>query len=228
MSTPTSSPDRERVGVRYVSDAVKRDHRTLEKLYTTLGGGGGGDSPPPDPELQRELQQRLCWELARHLVAMNLFIFPGTTRRASQGNQNAKDRQADLARLRERMLDFRAVRVSPDPSSADGDVDVNGDGGEGGGEDEFRGALSRLREDLARHIRDVERTDMVAIEKMLSGEESERLASDFGATVFFIPPEVRGGPEGGEGVRAPFGSIDELLDASAGELLGVLEGFPRE
>lgn len=79
-----------------------------------------------------------------------------------------------------------------------------------------------------RHIRDVERTDMVVIEKMLSGEESERLASDFGATVFFIPPEVRAGPEGHEDARAPFESPEALLDASVGELMEVLDGFPRE
>ncbi|ROV93064.1 hypothetical protein VSDG_07391 [Cytospora chrysosperma] len=217
MSSPTSSPDRNRVGVRYVSDAVKHDHRSLEKLYTALLAGDDTGNPAGADQQQREqLQQRFCWELARHLVAMDLFIFPGTTRRASQGNQNAKDRQAGLGLLRDKLLGLHAV-VS---RGRDGDGDP-----EGG---EFREALAGLRGDLAQHIRDVERTDMVVIEKMLSGEESERLASDFGATVFFIPPEVRAGPEGHEDVRAPFESLEALLDASVAELMGVLEGFPRE
>lgn len=211
MSSPTSSPDCNRVGVRYVSDAVKHDHRSLEKLYTALLAGDDTGKPAGADQQQREqLQQRFCWELARHLVAMDLFIFPGTTRRASQGSQNAKDRQAGLGLLRDKLLGLHAI-VSRDR--------------EGG---EFREALAGLRGDLARHIRDVERTDMVVIEKMLSGEESERLASDFGATVFFIPPEVRAGPEGHEDLRAPFESLDALLDASVAELMGVLEGFPRE
>ncbi|ROW15841.1 hypothetical protein VPNG_02474 [Cytospora leucostoma] len=207
MSTPSSSPDRERIGVRYVSDAVKRDHRSLEKLYATLSDTGSTD----DAEHKRELQQRFCWELARHLVAMNLFIFPGTSRRASQGNRSAMDRQKDFALLRGRLLDLSAAR--------DGDEDE---------EEGFRGLLAQLREGLARHIREVERADLVAIEKVLSGEESERLASDFEASVFFIPPEVRAGPEGKGGVRAPFETIGALLDASAEELSGVLDGFPRD
>lgn len=207
MSTPTSSPDRNRVGVRYVSDAVKCDHRSLEKLYTSLLAADNASSPTGAGR-QLELQQRFCWELARHLVAMNLFIFPGTTRRASQGSQSAKDRQKDFAVLRSELLGFHAVRDPSDPR--------------------FGEALARLREDLARHIKDVERTDLVAIEKVLTEEESERLASDFEATVYFIPAEVRVGPEGGEDVRAPFEGLEELVDASVGELMGALEGLPRE
>ncbi|KAK7749552.1 hypothetical protein SLS53_000128 [Cytospora paraplurivora] len=202
MSIPSSSPDRERIGVRYVSDAVKRDHRSLEKLYATLTDTGSTN----DAEHKREFQQRFCWELARHLVAMNLFIFPGTSRRASQGNRNAMDRQKDFALLMGKLLDLSAARD----------------------DEEFRGLLVQLREGLTRHIRDVERADLVAIEKVLSGEESERLASDFEASVFFIPPEVRAGPEGKEDIRAPFESIGALLDASMEELKGILDGFPRD
>ncbi|KUI52751.1 hypothetical protein VP1G_00262 [Cytospora mali] len=204
MSSPTSSPDSKRIGVRYVSDAVKCDHRTLERLYTTLAD----EVSPNDAPRQHELQQRFCWELARHLVAMNLFIFPGTTRRASQGNQNAMGRQKDFAILRDKLLAFHAVRDLAAPA--------------------FRAALVQLKEDLARHIKDVERTDMVAIEKVLSGEESERLASDFGATAFFVPPEVRVRPEGKEHIRGPFESIRDLLDASVSDLMVALEGFPRD
>lgn len=243
MSSPTtSSPERERIGVRFVSDAVKRDHRSLERLYTALLADTDGV-----PDRRRELQRRLCWELARHLVAMNLFVFPGTTRRASQGNENARGRQQDFAVLRERLLDLEAAGGGRE---GDGVVeDGEGDGEAGGhplsplsssGQDQhsdFRGALLRLKEVLVRHIKDVERTDLVAIEKVLSGEESERLARDFEATIFFIPADVRAGSdglegvegaEGAEGVKAPFKTIKELLDANVGELMGYLEGFPRD
>lgn len=218
MSTPSSSPDRERIGVRYVSDAVKRDHRSLERLYAALSDTGSTEGA----EHKRALQQRFCWELARHLVAMNLFIFPGTSRRASQGNRNAMDRQEDFALLREKLLDLSAAAARDDDDDDD-EVEEEEEGGAA-----FRVLLVQLREGLARHIRDVERGDLVAIEKVLSGEESERLASDFQASVFFIPPGVRAGPEGKEGVRAPFESIGALLDAGAEELAGLLDGFPRD
>lgn len=75
----------------------------------------------------------------------------------------------------------------------------------------------------------MERTDLVAIEKVLSGEESERLARDFDATVLFIPPGFREEPEEEEGdVPAPFESVGALLGASVTELKGVLESFPKE
>jgi hypothetical protein len=208
MPSPPKSPT---IGIRYISDAVKSDHRLLERLYASLS------SSPPAKQTQKEqgvLCSRLAWELARHLVAMELFIFPGTAHRAGQGNQAAQDRQRDLAQLRGEVRALSAAGAGPD-----------GDGEE----EKLAAAVGELGGHLGRHIRDVERVDLVNIESVLSGQESEDMAKDFERTVFFIPHGVRD-DDGDDnfGVEAPYKSVEGLLDAEPGELRAAMEKFPRE
>lgn len=105
-----SLPTMSGIGVRFVSDEVKRDHRDLEELYKRLlqavdddgggGGGGGHDDQGSEGTMTATaalLQSRFSWELARHLVAMQLFVFPGTEQRADEGNGKALRRRGDLA-----------------------------------------------------------------------------------------------------------------------------------
>lgn len=215
MPSPPKSPT---IGIRYISDAVKSDHRLLERLYARLSPPAPLASPPPSPTTtttttssssqqgQRALCSRLSWELARHLVAMELFIFPGTARRAREGNRGAQERQRDLEQLRE---ELRAL--------SDGD------------EKKLSAALETLGGHLGRHIRDVERVDLVNIENVLSAQESEDLAKDFERTVFFIPHGVREDDEDDDmGVEAPYKSVECLLDASPGELRAAIEKFPQQ
>lgn len=81
------------IGVRFVSDEVKRDHRDLEIVYKALAVAIGEG----DDDAAARLQRRFCWELARHLVAMQLLIFPGTNRSAEGGNAVAVKRRGDLS-----------------------------------------------------------------------------------------------------------------------------------
>lgn len=82
------------IGVRFVSDEVKRDHRDLENLYEQLLQSiNNGD----DYETIGKIQNQFCWEFARHIIAMQLFIFPGTESRALQGNHIASERKSNLA-----------------------------------------------------------------------------------------------------------------------------------
>lgn len=81
------------IGVRFVSDEVKRDHRDLEILYKGLAQA----IDEGDDQTTAELQNKFCWEIARHLIAMQLLIFPGTNSRADQGNVIAVRRRGDLA-----------------------------------------------------------------------------------------------------------------------------------
>lgn len=205
MPSPPKSPS---IGIRYISDAVKSDHRLIERLHASLV------SPPPNTTTddQRALCSRLSWELARHLVAMELFIFPGTAHRAKQGSQAAQERQRDMARLRGALRSFSAATA----------------GEAGPGDERVRAALGELGGHLKQHIRDVGRVDLVNIEKVLSGQESEDLARDFEISVFFIPHGVREEEYGVADVKAPYKSVEELLDASPGELRAAMEKFPRE
>lgn len=81
------------IGVRFISSAVKRDHRELEVLYKGLAQA----VEEQDHDAVANLQARFCWELARHLVAVQLFIFPGTEARADAGNTVALRRRGELA-----------------------------------------------------------------------------------------------------------------------------------
>ncbi|KAG6356445.1 hypothetical protein INS49_015833 [Diaporthe citri] len=207
MPSPPKSPS---IGIRYISDAVKSDHRLIERLHASLV------SPPPntDSENQGALCSRLSWELARHLVAMELFIFPGTAHRAKQGSEAAQERQRDMAQLRDALRSFSKEAAAAKAVSGDGKLSA---------------ALEELGTHLGRHIRDVERVDLVNIENVLSGQESEDMARDFERSVFFIPHGVREEDEGEDaGVKAPYKSVEGLLDASAGELRAAMEKFPRE
>lgn len=86
----------------------------------------------------------------------------------------------------------------------------------------FRGALEPLMETLRKHIKDVERVDLVSIEKALDGEESERMARDWERAGGFVP----GGQNGRD--APPFKSIDELLGASYEELSKAWEKLARD
>lgn len=84
---------------------------------------------------------------------------------------------------------------------------------------EFRTACDRLNDSLKQYIRDVERIDLVAIEKALDGEESERMARDWEMAGGFIP---------GEGRSVPFATVEELLEASYGDVKRAWKGLRKE
>lgn len=56
---------------------------------------------------------------------------------------------------------------------------------------DFTPSAERMGQFLREHIHNVERTDMVAIEKVLDGEESERMARDWVRVNLLVPLSVR-------------------------------------
>lgn len=86
-------------------------------------------------------------------------------------------------------------------------------------DDGFRAALEPLAVTLRQHIKAVETTDLIAIEKTLDGEESERMARDWQRARYFLP---------GGGRDPPFDTIEELLGASYEDLRAAWERLPRE
>lgn len=93
------------IGVRFVSDEVKRDHRDLENLLAGLTADNNHDDDDDKTRDENaststtsqlgELQNRFCWGLVRHLIAMQLFVFPGTESRAKEGSLVAGNRQRE-------------------------------------------------------------------------------------------------------------------------------------
>lgn len=117
------------IGVRFVSDEVKRDHRDLETLLAALlqtyddhdvvdKASTKNDNDDNLASTREKLQDRFCWGLVRHLVAMQLFVFPGTDSRAKEGSLAAGDRQRDSWEVRPFLssLLFSLPTPSPAPS----------------------------------------------------------------------------------------------------------------
>lgn len=227
MPSPPKSPT---IGIRYISDAVKSDHRLLERLLAKLGPQSPTTTSATITKSQQQpqraaLSSRLAWELARHIIAMELFIFPGTAHRARQGNAAAQERQRDMEQLRSEVRALSSAAAAASTASSQ-DTDATP-----GSDKKLNAALGQLGQHLlGRHIRDVERVDLVNIENVLSAQESEDMARDFERTVFFIPHGVRDDDEEEDdfGVKAPYESVEGLLDAGPGELRAAMEGFPHD
>lgn len=93
------------IGVRFVSDEAKRDHRDLENLLAGLininhntrdeNASASVSNTTTTTSQLSELQNRFCWGLVRHLIAMQLFVFPGTESRAREGSLVAGNRQKE-------------------------------------------------------------------------------------------------------------------------------------
>lgn len=83
----------------------------------------------------------------------------------------------------------------------------------------FRAACERLNQAVKHHIKNVERTDLVAIEKALDGDESEAMARDWESAGHFMP---------GDGCNPPFKTIPALLGARYEEVVRAWEALPQE
>ncbi|CAN8096119.1 unnamed protein product [Discula destructiva] len=194
MTPPGSRRVLSEIGVRFISDEVKRDHRDLEMLYKGLIQAVDSS----DDEAAMQLQNQYSWELARHLIAMQLFVFPGTEQRADGGNSNALKRREELAVIRDHLLHFVDLQVR--------DAD-------------FRPSCAALNDAVRQHIKNVERTDLVAIERALEGDESERMARDWENVGNFMP---------GDGREPPFRTIEALLGARYDEVVRAWEALPKK
>lgn len=89
------------IGLRFISDAIKRDHRDLEKLCASLSSAVLEPHAREGEEVVEEVQKKLTWNLARHLVGMSLFVFPGTETRAAQGSEMALRRKGEYDEVSE-------------------------------------------------------------------------------------------------------------------------------
>lgn len=222
------------IGVRYVSDAVNRDHRDLEIIYKALAVA----IDEGDDGAAARLQRQFCWELARHLVAMQLLIFPGTNRSAEMGNAVAVSRRSSLSVVSPSLLLLGFPHLHTQMQW------LVVDGPDWGKEDnqwadthkirdhvlhfvhlepsdpKFKPALDTLVKPLRQYIRGVERRDLVAIEKALDADESERMARDWERAGKFMPADVGR-------AQPPFATIEALLGASYDELSRAWDKLPR-
>lgn len=53
-----------------ISEAIKRDHRDLERFYSNFGKSAG------DLHAQQEWANQFIWENARHAVAEEIVVYP--------------------------------------------------------------------------------------------------------------------------------------------------------
>lgn len=77
------------IGIRYVSDPVRRNHRVLENIYKRIANNATEAADLP------ACQQQFVWELARHITAERLVIYPVIEKKAKDGRGIARKRHQE-------------------------------------------------------------------------------------------------------------------------------------
>ncbi|OGM45909.1 HHE domain protein [Aspergillus bombycis] len=171
-----------------VSDAIKEDHRELERYYDRI-------VQSTDQDEQTRYQNLFTWELARHSVGEELIVYPAMEKNVANGKALAEKDRREHQSVKEQLKKFQDLQAS--------DAD-------------FIPTLKALMEDLASHIKEEEATDLPALEEALSSEESEKLSDSFGRTKMFVPsrshPSAPSKPPYETAVGLLAAPIDHLAD----------------
>lgn len=89
-------------------------------------------------------------------------------------------------------------------------------------DDKFLTQIRSLMDDLTKHIREEEEEDLVLLERALSKEDSEGLATSFERTKMFVP--TRSHPKAPD--KPPFETAVGLMTAPLDKLMDAFRRFP--
>ena len=137
----------------------QNDHRELEAHVHKI-------LQSTDQDEQTRYQNQFTWELARHLIAEELVVYPALAKHISHGQTLADKNRAQHQGVKEQLKRFQGMSAT-DP--------------------QFKPVLQGLLEDLQRHIEQEEREDLVQLEEKLSRAESEALTRSLERTKMFVP-----------------------------------------
>ncbi|KAK9241808.1 hemerythrin HHE cation binding domain-containing protein [Lipomyces tetrasporus] len=141
-------------------DAIKEDHRELEKYYSNILNAKSADD-------QTRWQNAFTWELARHSIGEELVVYPALEKHLGREGQRlaTKDREEHQV-VKEKLHKFQ--NLTPDNP-------------------QFIPTIESLMKDLVQHIKEEETSDFPKLQNALQIEESEKLAKSFGRTKAFVP-----------------------------------------
>ncbi|KAA8900558.1 hypothetical protein FN846DRAFT_892068 [Sphaerosporella brunnea] len=179
-----------------VTDAIKADHRELERYYDNIVA-----AEPEDVDTKVRWQNMLVWELARHSVGEELVLYPAFEDYLTRAIAD-KDRSAHLD-LKHKLKTLQSLY----PSSK-----------------EFTPTLDSLIASLRYHIAEEETHDLPALEDKLAIREglSRSLARSFERTKWLVP--TRAHPSAPD--RPPWETVVAFLNAPIDRVRDVFLRFP--
>ncbi|KAJ5373906.1 hypothetical protein N7517_005912 [Penicillium concentricum] len=171
-----------------ISETIRKDHREIESYFGTIISS-------TDPDEQARFQNLFTWELARHSIGEELVVYPLFEKMLSDGVQMAnKDRNEHLE-VKKQLKAFQNMTPS----------DIR-----------FLPAIRELMDNLSKHIKEEELTDLPKLEEALSQEDSESYAKSFSRTKMFVPsrshPSAPDKPPYETAVGLLMAPIDHLAD----------------
>ncbi|EYE94315.1 HHE domain protein [Aspergillus ruber CBS 135680] len=174
-----------------ILESVKEDHREITSCGEQILQSNDADE-------QTRAQNMFTWELARHAVAEELVVYPAMERYlgAGWGREVAERDRGEHQGIKNKLHTFQTLKPS-DPR--------------------FRPTLQSLLADFRTHAHGEETTDIPALDRKLSQEESVGLSRALDRTKMFVPSRSHPGAPS----KGPFESAVGLMMAPM-DLLGDL------
>ncbi|CAI7627442.1 unnamed protein product [Penicillium glandicola] len=139
--------------------AIKHDHLELEshshKILTST-----------DPDEQTRFQNQFTWELARHLIAEELVVYPALVENLPDGQGIADKNRLEHRGVKHQLKSFQDL-ASTDPR--------------------FVPTLKGLMRDFGIHARHEEDVDLPMLEELLSKDQSVELTKTLDRVKIFVP-----------------------------------------
>lgn len=179
-----------------ITERIVHDHKELDEFYNNIINA-------TDADTKVRWQNQFVWELARHSIGEELVVYPAMEKHLPNGKEMAdKDRQEHL-RVKELLNEFQKLQ----PTHA-----------------EFEPKLKSLMSILSEHIREEEKQDLPALEKVLQKSDSEEMANSFHRTKKFVP--TRSHPNAPD--KPPFETVVGLMTAPGDKLADMFRKFPKD
>ncbi|KAK9235761.1 hypothetical protein V1525DRAFT_390170 [Lipomyces kononenkoae] len=172
----------------HIIDAVKQDHRHIEKCYESILKAETNDS-------RIRWANQFIWEVARHSIGEEILLYPAFEKYIQGGQAVASEDRTEHQTVKDDLYKFQNMK------STDKD---------------FIPTLDTIMNELKKHIKDEEENQLPQIERALTADESIKLAKSFARTKHFVPthshPSAPNKPPFETAVALLTAPIDKLKD----------------
>ncbi|OJJ47313.1 hypothetical protein ASPZODRAFT_151818 [Penicilliopsis zonata CBS 506.65] len=177
-----------------LSKSIRATHDSLASLFDQMVDSLDADD-------QTRLQNQFVWELARHLVAEELVLYPAMAKYVDRGVLDLDRDRREHESIKYYLRLFQGIPPQ-DPR--------------------FTSTITRLMGELRAHLRREQDTELVLLENAITSEENLRLAKSLSRTKLFVP--TRAHPQAPD--QPPFETAASLLLAPMDMLNDLLRRWP--
>ncbi|KAK9386044.1 hypothetical protein V1515DRAFT_538579 [Lipomyces mesembrius] len=172
----------------HIIDAVKHDHREIEKCYDSIVKADNNDT-------RTRWANQFVWEVARHSIGEEILLYPAFEKYIQGGKAVANEDRTEHQTVKDDLYKFQNMQSS---------------------DKDFIPSLTTIMNELKEHMRNEEEVQLPQIEKALSDDESIKLAKSFSRTKHFVPthshPSAPNKPPFETPVALLTAPIDKLMD----------------